>query len=84
MINYGMIKIWTNRIRANLGLLQTIMIFYLFLEKANWHWWYIPVLIIFLAFSLFDNTKGYRQEINYTARRNDILMSIHNKIMEQK
>ena len=82
--NYGKVKIWTNRIRANVTFLQTLMIFYLFIEKANWHWWYVIILILFLVLSIYDNDKGLHQEIEYMNRRNKMFMEIYNKIMEIK
>ena len=82
--NYGTLKIWTNRIRANVTLLQTLMIFYLFLEKANWHWWYVPILLLFFFLSIYDNDKGLHQEIEYMNRRNKMWMEMYNKIMEKK
>ena len=84
MADYGMFKVWVNRARANIALLQALMIFYLFIDKASWHWWYTPILIVLVILNYYDTRKGLRKEIEYIARRNTYLMEIHEKIMKGK
>ena len=80
--NYGTLKVWINRIRNNAGILQILMIFYLFIESANWHWWYIPFLIVFALISIYDNDKGLSQEIEYMNKKNKMFYEMYNKIVK--
>ena len=83
-MNYGQLKIWTNRIRNNIGILQAFIIFALGYDRFGFSWYYIPIGLTFILFSIFDNTKGFEQEIGYVNRKNKMFMEIHKKIMEQK
>ena len=83
-MNYGQLKIWINRIRNNIGMLQTIIIFALGYDRFGFSWYYIPIGIVFILFSIFDNTKGFEQEIGYVNRKNKMFMEMYNKIMESK
>ena len=80
--DYGTVKIWINRVRGNLGLIQVAMIFYLFLDAAEWQWWYVPFLVVFFVVSIYDNDKGLTQEIEYMNKKNKLFMDMYNKIMD--
>ena len=47
-LNYGMLKIWINRIRNNIGMLQTVIIFALGYDRFGWSWYYIPIGVLFI------------------------------------
>jgi len=82
--NYGKVKVWTNRIRANLSFLQFLMVTALYFENIEFEWWHLLVVVGFVLLSIYDNDEGLRQEAQYMARKNDLLMDIHNKIMRNK
>lgn len=81
--NYGTYKIWTNRIRANLNFLQFLMITSIYISSATFEWWHSVILILFLWLSIYDNDKGFTQEIEYSNKRNKMFMEMYNKIMKE-
>ena len=85
-INYGKMKIWLGRMRNNVSYLQIAMIFYLFLDKAGFEWWYVVVGVGFLVWSYYDNSIGLIQEVDYNMTKNKRLMEMYEilKKMEDK
>ena len=82
--DYGTLKIWTNRIRANLSFLQFLMVTALYFENITFEWWHLLVILGFIILSIYDNDKGLHQEIEYMNRRNKMWMEMYYKIMEKK
>lgn len=79
-LDYGKVRVWAHRVKNNISYLQALMIFYLFLESANWHWWYWLVIIFMALWSYYDNSKGLNQELDYFMVKNKKMMKIIGQI----
>ena len=81
-INYGRLKVWSRRMRENLSFLQFLMICALFFDNITFEWWHLLIVAGFFALSYYDNDKGFAQELEYSSKKNKILMEMYNKIMK--
>jgi len=82
-LNYGKIRLWLNRAKANWQFVFYIQVTALTVAEFGWSWWYIPFVIVFVLFSLYDIEKGIRQEQDYLTAKNTRFMEIY-KMLKRK
>ena len=80
-INYGKVRIWLNRAKANWQFVFYLQVTALTVSEFGWSWWYMPIVILFALTSFYDIERGIRQETEYIFRKNQYFMEMYNKIM---
>ena len=81
--NYGMLNIWYNRAKQNWQTIVYLQITALTLKEFGWTWWYIPCAALFVLWTLFHNTVGLEQEIDYLTSKNTRFMEMYDKILSK-
>jgi hypothetical protein len=74
--NGGKIKVVINRALLDSRILQAVMIAYLFFETAGFHWWYIPLVILFILSRIYDTRKILGQEADFIWSKSETLRGL--------
>ena len=80
----GKIKFIIDRQRNYFYYINTLMIIYLFLDRAGWSWWYLFIIPVF-AVSVYVVTKYIiSKEFEYMWSKNPIVKEIREKVTLNK
>ena len=64
----GALKVIFDRTRGYAQILTQMMLFYLFLKEAGWHWWYLGIVVVFTLWMIYDikNLVGKERDFIWT------------------
>jgi len=70
MINLGKLKYLADRQRNYWYYINTVMITYLFVDKAGWSWWYLLIIPGVMMSIWLDVKFVLKKEMEYTWNKN--------------
>ena len=76
-MDVGRLSYWLDRSRARSTWINTIMIGYLFIERAGFQWWYLLVIPAFFIFMYFDIKYILPKEREYGITRSKTIRDIY-------
>lgn len=82
--NIGKVRTIFNRARTDATAFQLLMIGYLFVKEAGWHWWYIPVVVLFILYRVYDTRKILGQEWDFIFEKSRIFQELVNDVKQIK
>jgi len=90
-IDGGKIKVVFDRARSYAQTFNTVMIAYLFIKQAGWHWWYSLILVFMVFVMVYDWYYVIAQERDTIWTRpgklNDMRLQIdelHKKLVDKQ
>lgn len=64
-MDIGAFKVVFDRARSYAQLPTQAMVFYLFLESTGWHWWYLMIVPLFVAWLIYDTKRVIGKERDF-------------------